>query len=102
MKTGTVQLLKKNKKQLQANWVQSLLANDNMQQDLLNEEELHQQSGELLDAFLKGIATMQVEDLDSAEYNEIKQVTSDISLLRARRGFSPRETGNYVLGLKKT
>jgi rsbT co-antagonist protein RsbR len=102
MKSATVQVLRKNKKQLQSDWVKSQLADATVQQDLLTEEEIVSQSGQLLDAFLNGIDSKNYDNLDAPEFDSIREVLSEISVMRARRGFSPRETGTFVLSLKKT
>ncbi len=102
MKTATVQVLKKNKNLLQKDWLKAQLSDQNGPQGLLNDEELAVQSAQLLDAFLKGLDHKNPEDLEAREFNDIREILGEISLMRARRGFSPRETGSFVLGLKKT
>lgn len=101
MKSVTLQVLKKNKKQLQSDWVQWQLTDGNVQQDLLSEDEILSQSSQLLDAFLKGIESKNFDNLNAVEFDEIREVLGEISVMRARRGFSPRETGTFVLSLKK-
>lgn len=102
MKNTTVQVIRKNKKKLQANWLQSQLAEPGLQQELLNEDELESQTGQLLDALLKGMEGKNFDDLDAPEFDSTREILSELSLTRARRGFTPRETGAFVLSLKKT
>ncbi len=96
----TIQMLIKKKKQILENWMSLQLEDASLREDLISNEELRIQSEELLSTFLNTISAG-VTDVNSAQFEPIKEKLADISISRARQGFSPRETGAYVLSLKK-
>ena len=93
-------MLIKKKKQILENWIDYQLQDASLREDLISNEELRNQSEELLNSFLGTIASGNL-DVDSKQFETIKEILADISISRARQGFSPRETGAYVLSLKK-
>jgi rsbT co-antagonist protein RsbR len=101
MKTDIAKLLQKKKKQLLESWMTKQLSDAMLREDLMSNEDLREQSNELLDELLKAIATDHVQDIDAPAFEEVKEVLSGISISRARQGFSPRETGIYVFSLKE-
>jgi rsbT co-antagonist protein RsbR len=101
MKTDIAKLLQKKKKQLLELWMTKQLSNDMLREDLMSNEELREQSNELLDELLKAVSTDHVEDIEAPAFEQVKEVLSGISFSRARQGFSPRETGIYVFSLKE-
>ena len=94
-------MLLKKKTQILENWMNLQLEDASLREDLISNEELRKQSDELLTSFLEGIAKGNL-NVDSPQFESIKEILSDISISRARQGFSPRETGAYVLSLKKS
>jgi rsbT co-antagonist protein RsbR len=100
MQTLTLNMLIKKKKQILENWMNLQLDDASLREDLISNEELRMQSEELLSSFLDSISKGNT-DIDSPQFESIKDMLSDISMSRARQGFSPRETGAYVLSLKK-
>jgi rsbT co-antagonist protein RsbR len=99
MKSSSVNYLKK-KKQLLDSWVKLQLSDESLRDDLLSNEELRVQSDELLSAVVTLLQKENEIDQDSAEYQQINEILSGISISRARQGFTPRETGVFVLSLK--
>lgn len=93
-------MLAKKKKQILETWMKFQLEDASLREDLISNEELRTQSDELLSSFLKAIASGNL-DAESSAYSSIKEILSEISFSRAKQGFSPRETGMYVLSLKK-
>ncbi len=93
-------LLQKKKKQILEDWLQRQLANETLREDLMSNEELLEQSGELLDSLLKNMTDSNVKDFHTEDFDEVNEILSGISILRARQGFTPRETGIYVFSLK--
>jgi rsbT co-antagonist protein RsbR len=92
-------LLQKNKKQILEDWMTRQLADATLREDLMSNEELREQSNELLNALLKNITDHTI-DTRSAAFEEVNEIISGISISRARQGFTPRETGLYVFSLK--
>jgi rsbT co-antagonist protein RsbR len=99
MDTNVIQMLKKKKKQLLENWINLQLEDASLREDLISNEELRQQSDEFLSALLKVIDSDE-SDIESPAYEPVLEILSNISVSRARQGFSPRETGTYIFSLK--
>ncbi|WP_018478470.1 STAS domain-containing protein [Pontibacter roseus] len=97
----TAQVLQKRRKDILEKWMQNQLSDAGLRDDLMTNDELLRQSEEMLDALLRAIATGNFDDIYATEYETITDTLRDISITRARQGFSPRETAQYVLSLKK-
>lgn len=101
MKTDVAKLLQRKKKQILEEWMTQQLADVSLREDLMSNEELREQSNELLDAFLKAITETNLSNAGSTDFEPVIEILSGISISRARQGFSPRETGVYVFSLKE-
>lgn len=100
MAADIIRMLQKKKKQILEDWMNSQLADASLREDLMSNEELHEQSEELLDVLLKTINEKNIAELDSESFEPVHEILSGISITRARQGFSPKETGFYVFSLK--
>lgn len=100
MKVEISKLLQKKRKHILEQWMNNQLANDSLRDDLLANDDLRAQSEELLDAIVKTITNQNLDHGLSAEFDEVTEILAGISISRARQGFSPRETGIYIFGLK--
>jgi rsbT co-antagonist protein RsbR len=71
----------------------------NRRRDLISDEELKQQST----AFLQGVRSAASTDLDlkAAAWQPVRTLLADVSISRARQGFSPSETATFVFSLKQ-
>ncbi|PRY12755.1 rsbT co-antagonist protein RsbR [Pontibacter ummariensis] len=98
---NTAQLLQNNKKRILEIWMQNQLDDEALRDDLISNEELRRQSEELLSSLASATASGNVENIYAPEYEPVTEILTDISITRARQGFSPRETGMYVLSLKQ-
>lgn len=101
MKTDISKLLQKNHKQILEDWMTNQLADASLREDLMSNEELGEQSQELLSALLKSINDKNLNDVQSEEFENVYEILSGISMSRARQGYTPRETGMFVLSLKQ-
>src|SRR5687768_12511628 len=100
MKTDLAKGLQKRKKQILEDWMNLQLADVSLREDLMSNEELREQSNELLEVLLKTITDENLETVEAADFEAVYEILSGISISRARQGFSPRETGIYVFSLK--
>lgn len=100
MKVDVAKILQKKKKQIIDLWMQMQLADAGLRDDLMSNDDLRVQSEELVDAILKALAGGDVTDIDSSGFDEVHEILGGISISRARQGFSPRETGNYIFSLR--
>lgn len=100
MKIDISKLLQKRKKQVLEQWMNNQLADASLREDLMSNDDLRKQSEELLDALVKSVNDKNLNDALSAEFDEVTEIISGISISRARQGYSPRETGVYIFSLK--
>jgi rsbT co-antagonist protein RsbR len=100
MNTDIAKLLQKKKKQILEDWMKAQLNDAGLREDLMSNEELREQSEELLNTLLKVITDKNLSDVQSTEFEPVQEILGGISISRARQGFSPRETGIYIFSLK--
>jgi rsbT co-antagonist protein RsbR len=93
-------VLQGKRKQILEDWMTRQLSNESLREDLMSNEELREQSVELLDALLKSLNSGNINNPDSPDFEEVIELLSGISITRARQGFTPRETGTYIFSLK--
>ncbi len=101
MKSTTAQLLQKKHKDILDTWITQQLADDSLREDLMSNQDLRHQSEELLHSILDAIKKDNFTDIDATEYEKTLEILASISISRAQQGYSPRETGIYVLSLKE-
>lgn len=76
------------------------LSDEGLREDLMSNEDLRIQSEELLQTFGESLSDTSIEDPRSDVFTPVIDILNGISISRAKQGFSPRETGSFVLGLK--
>src|SRR6201996_8433202 len=101
MSFKTQQLLQKKKKNILELWMKNQLADEGLREDLISNEELRSQSEELVAALVSNLSSDNFTDLNSDEWSPVIEILGGIAITRARQGFSPRETGNFVFSLKE-
>jgi rsbT co-antagonist protein RsbR len=97
---NTAEILLKKKSQVQELWMKNQLSNESLREDLISNDDLRIQSDELIDSLLGSLTKTNLEDPDSSSFDPVIEILSGISITRARQGFSPRDTGKFVIGLK--
>ncbi len=100
MATDISRILKKRKKSIIENWMTAQLADSQLREDLMTNEELREQSQELMDAIVESVTNETLTQPGSDKFEKVVEILSGISISRARQGFSPRETGIYIFSLK--
>ncbi len=100
MKIEIAKVLQKKKKQIFELWMNNQLADSSLREDLMSNDDLREQSEELLNAILKKLTEENLTNVDSADFEDVYEILGGISITRARQGFSPRETGLYIFSLK--
>src|SRR6202012_5051327 len=64
-------------------------------------KELKSQSEELINVLINNLSGETFGDVDSEQWSPVIEILGGIAITRARQGFSPRETGNFVFSLKE-
>lgn len=94
-------MLQKKKKNILELWMKNQLSDEGLREDLISNEELRSQSEELISALVANLTSENVSDMRADEWSPVIEILGGISITRARQGFSPRETGNFVFSLKE-
>ena len=81
--------------------MQNQLSSDGLREDLMTNEDLRSQSEELIGALLQSLTPENLNDSNMASFEPVLEILSGIAMVRARQGFSPRETGMFVVSLKE-
>lgn len=76
------------------------LADQGLREDLMSNEDLRAQSEELVSAFIDTLDDVTINDGRATAFEKVLDILSGISISRAKQGYSPRETGIFVLSLK--
>ena len=93
-------LLHKKKQTILEIWINRQLANDALRDELISNEEGRMQSEELLDAFLNRLRAGAGKDAADQENDPVSEILETITIARARKGYSPRETGVFLFSFK--
>jgi len=101
MAVDITRILKARRKQIFEDWMKNQLASDGLRDDLISNEELRSQSEELIDVLIQSLTSENLTDVSAASFEPVLEILSGIALDRARKGFSPRETGLFVISLKE-
>ncbi|HVS98562.1 MAG TPA: STAS domain-containing protein [Puia sp.] len=94
-------LLKTRKKALFENWMQNQLSSEGLREDLVSNEELRSISEELVDVLLQNLTAENLDNPSDPSFDPVIEILGGIAVTRARQGFSPRETGMFVISLKE-
>jgi len=101
MSQKTHQLLQTKKNNILELWMKNQLEDEGLREDLITNDELRGQSEELITALVGNLSGENFTNLDSDEWSPVIEILGGIAITRARQGFSPRETGNFVFSLKE-
>lgn len=101
MKNEAIKIFQKKKSYILEQWMNRQLADEGLREDLMSNEDLRIQSEELLNAIIDSLTDVNIENRDTAEFAQVNEVLSSISISRAKQGYSPRETGVYIFSLKE-
>ena len=100
MSFNTKKLLQNQKQNILELWMKNQLSDEGLREDLISNDELRGQSEELVSALVSNLSADSITDMDSDEWSPVIEILGGIAITRARQGFSPRETGNFVFSLK--
>jgi rsbT co-antagonist protein RsbR len=102
MELNIIEILKKSQDRILKNWIEKQFNAQGLNDDLISSEEIKEQSEEILTALLRNLNEQNIGNIDAPEFDEVIEALSDISISRAKLGFSPKETGVFVNGLKNS
>ncbi len=101
MAVDTFALLQKKRQSILEMWINNQLANDALRDDLISNDDGRMQSEELLDAFLNNLRTESRGGSVEQDQDPALEILETIAITRARKGYSPRETGVFLFSFKE-
>jgi rsbT co-antagonist protein RsbR len=87
--------------ELLAEWLKAQLAASTLRTDLMKENELRQQSGELLGLLQAAVRDGDLESIDGAEWTPLREFLTRVSRSRVQQGFSASANATFVFSLKE-
>lgn len=93
-------IISKHEAEIRTEWIKSM-ASGVRRTDLINDEELEQQTRDLLSGIAEGVRSGDITDLDGPAWAGVREQMRSVSASRARQGFTPSETATFVLSLKQ-
>jgi rsbT co-antagonist protein RsbR len=94
------EIITKNEGKIRAEWIENM-SKAAQRPDLMSKTELDEQCGALLNAIVAGVKTSGPTEIASAGWNQARDLLQEISVSRARQGFSPVDVATFVLSLKQ-
>lgn len=94
-------ILTSSQQELLADWVQGQLGATTLRADLMKENELREQSRELLSLMQAASQTGNLSRIDGPEWAPTRDFLARVSRSRAVQGFSPSETATFVFSIKQ-
>jgi rsbT co-antagonist protein RsbR len=94
-------ILQHHEEELLEAWVQEQLASYTRRPDLISDFELRQQSAEFLQAFRQASQGGDVTDITNSQWDDVREILTDLSRSRAQQGFTASETATFVFSLKQ-
>jgi rsbT co-antagonist protein RsbR len=82
-------------------WIARQLSATTRRADLIDERNLREQSREFLRAFQEAVQSREMDNVDAAAWQPVREHLSSLAAERARAGFSASETATFVLSLKE-
>ena len=95
-----IDVLRKKKKQILTTWMKAQLGDTGLRDDLMSNTDLRAQSDGLLDILFRVVTDANMTAANSPDQEPLISLLSDISMSRARQGYTPRETALYIFSLK--
>ncbi|MBS1502585.1 MAG: STAS domain-containing protein [Bacteroidetes bacterium] len=101
MSAEITKILKKQKNVVLERWMNNQLADAGLREDLMSNEDLRAESEELVTALVNALNEKNLSDSESDDFNPLVEILGGISISRAKQGYSPRETGLFIISLKE-
>lgn len=101
-KTTVGEVLRKQRADVEKEWLTLQERTLSARNNLLNPGELEQQSADFLNAFAAAVESGAEEDVfSSPAWAPVRDILSTVSRNRARQGFTPTETAMFIFSLKQ-
>jgi rsbT co-antagonist protein RsbR len=94
------EIVVQNEDQIRKEWIRDM-GKSAQRTDLMGKSELEEQCRTLLETVVAGIKTSGPSEISAAGWNAARDFLQQISVTRARQGFSPSDVATFVLSLKQ-
>ena len=94
-------VLGESQKELLAEWIQAQLAASTLRADLMKENELREQSRELLALLQPAVESGDLESLGGPEWTSVREFLTRVSRSRVQQGFTASATATFIFSLKE-
>lgn len=94
------EILKKFEAELLADWIEELMS-VNARKGLMKETELREECREFLDLFNTAVQQGNLTNIQSTEWQGVREILTSISRKRSQQGFTPSETAMFVFSFKQ-
>ena len=94
-------VLMESRGELLAEWLQAQLAASTLRTDLMKENELREQSRELLGLLQGAVRNGDLESIDGEEWTPLREFLTRVSRSRVQQGFSASANATFVFSLKE-
>ncbi|RFC37481.1 MAG: rsbT co-antagonist protein RsbR [Candidatus Nitrotoga sp. SPKER] len=95
------QVIQKDEKIILEQWGSYQLSSFTMRRDLISENEVKQESRKFLQLFSGALQNNKNDKLTGNEWDDVRVLLADVSLSRAKKGFSPSDTATFIFSLKQ-
>jgi rsbT co-antagonist protein RsbR len=94
-------IIHRQRDELLPEWIRSQRDMGTSRRDVVDERDLERQSGQFLALLGEAMQNGDAGDLNGPGWRAVRDVLADVSRSRARQGWSPSETANFVFSLKQ-
>lgn len=94
------EIISKNEDKIRSEWIRDM-SNSVQRADLMSGEELKEQCRAILSAVVSGIKTSGPTEIGKEGWETARELLQEISVSRARQGFSSSDVATFVLSLKQ-
>lgn len=100
MGTNIFEILKRSQQVILEKWIHNQKIQQGHHEDTTSINEIKEQSNELLNLLVKNLNPNNIDEINSRDLETVVECLSEISINRAKQGYSPKETEQFVRGLK--
>jgi rsbT co-antagonist protein RsbR len=99
-KSGLAVVIARKQNEITSRWLE-LQANTNRRMSAAEQQETTRASRELIDALRSACQTGDLGNINGPEWEHVRDILTELSASRAKNGYSPAETGSFILSLKQ-
>lgn len=96
-----VEIFQHHEQELLDAWLAELKSSGIQRDDLMRESELRQQCAEVIRLFRDAAQSGNLQDLNNAEWDRLKEALGSTTRARVRQGFTPTQIATFIMSLKR-